>query len=48
MRPGEWNRLRVVVEEQRIGTWLDGVAAADLRHDGPPEGFIGLSGARRR
>lgn len=41
-RRGEWNRLKVVAEGPRIRTWLNGVAAADLLHDGPREGFIAL------
>lgn len=41
-RQGEWNHLRVAAIGDRIRTWLNGVAVADLRDNQTAEGFIGL------
>lgn len=39
----DWNHLRIVCEGQRVRTWVNGVAGADLTDDkGAAEGFIGL------
>ena len=43
---GKWNRFRVVANGNRIQTWINGVAIADLIDDEilktHPKGFIGL------
>jgi len=41
-RPGEWNTLYVECIGDRIRTWLNGVAAADLVDAVTSEGFIAL------
>lgn len=41
-KPGEWNHVRVEARGGRIRTWLNGVAAADLKDDLTRRGFIGL------
>ncbi len=41
-REGEWNRMRVEARGDRIRTWVNGVATADLRDSMTAEGFIGL------
>lgn len=39
----DWNHLRIVCEGQRVRTWVNGVAGADLTDDkGAAEGFIAL------
>jgi hypothetical protein len=41
-RSNEWNRFRIECRGPSIRTWLNGVAAADLKDDLTPAGFIGL------
>jgi hypothetical protein len=41
-RHGEWNRFRIEARGDRIRTWVNGVAAADLRDSMTAEGFIAL------
>lgn len=41
-RQGEWNHLRIEAIGDRIKTFINGVAAADLTDDMTAEGFIGL------
>ena len=41
-KPGEWNHIRVHAEGDWIRTWINGVAAADLRDSMTQSGFIGL------
>jgi len=38
----EWNRLRIECRGESIKTWLNGVAAADLKDSATPKGFIAL------
>ena len=39
---GEWNRVRVRCQRNRIRTWLNGELRADFTDDVTAEGFIGL------
>lgn len=39
---GDWNKFRVVAIGDSIKTWINGVAAADLKDGMTPSGFIGL------
>jgi hypothetical protein len=41
-KQGDWNKLRVECRGPSIKTWLNGVAAADLKDAVTPSGFIGL------
>jgi hypothetical protein len=41
-KPGRWNHLRIECQGDTIKTWVNGVAAADLKDDATPTGFIGL------
>ncbi|MES1213819.1 MAG: DUF1080 domain-containing protein [Singulisphaera sp.] len=41
-RPHEWNKVRIVCQGDSIRTWLNGVAAADLKDSMTPKGFIAL------
>jgi hypothetical protein len=41
-KPGEWNKFRIECRGDSIKTWLNGVAAADLKDSVTPKGFIGL------
>lgn len=42
-KKNDWNRLRIVCEGQRVRTFVNGVAGADLTDDkGAAEGFIAL------
>lgn len=41
-KQGEWNHFRVECRGDSIKTWLNGVAAADLKDDLTPRGFIAL------
>lgn len=41
-RQGEWNRLRVQCQGNRIQTWLNDVPAADLTDGMTPKGLIAL------
>jgi HEAT repeat protein len=41
-RQNDWNHVRVEAVGERIRTWINGVAAADLRDDLTPSGFIAL------
>ena len=41
-KPGEWNRLRIECRGESIKTWINGVAAADLKDTMTPAGLIGL------
>ena len=41
-KQNEWNKIRVEAVGPSIKTWLNGVAAADLKDDMTPSGFIGL------
>jgi hypothetical protein len=38
----EWNRYRIVVQDDRYRSWVNGVPAADFRDDRDAEGLIGL------
>ncbi len=42
LRQNQWNHVRVEAHGDRIRTWLNGVAAADLRDDLTRSGFVGL------
>jgi hypothetical protein len=41
-KQGEWNKFRIECRGDSIKTWLNGVAAADLKDSVTPRGFIGL------
>lgn len=41
-RLGQWNRMRVVAEANRIKTWINEVPVADLMDDSSSRGFIAL------
>ena len=41
-KPDAWNHVRVLAVGDHIRTWLNGVAAADLRDSMTQSGFIGL------
>jgi hypothetical protein len=41
-RQKEWNKFRIECKGDSIKTWLNGVAAADLKDSVTPRGFIGL------
>lgn len=41
-KPGEWNAMRVLCEDDRIRTWINGVPVADLTDSATPRGFIAL------
>lgn len=41
-RPMGWNHLRIEAIGDRLRTWINGVAAADLRDDATSSGFIAL------
>src|SRR5262245_48351184 len=41
-KQGEWNKLRIECRGESIKTWLNGVAAADLKDSMTPSGFIAL------
>jgi hypothetical protein len=41
-RPNGWNKFRIECKGDSIRTWLNGVAAADLKDAATPSGFIGL------
>ena len=41
-KQGEWNKFRIECQGDSIKTWLNGVAAADLKDAVTPSGFIGL------
>jgi hypothetical protein len=41
-KQGEWNKFRIECRGDSIKTWLNGVAAADLKDAVTPKGFIGL------
>jgi hypothetical protein len=41
-KQGEWNKFRVECKGDSIKTWLNGVAAADLKDSKTPRGLIGL------
>ena len=41
-RPNGWNKFRIECRGDSIRTWLNGVAAADLKDAATPSGFIGL------
>jgi hypothetical protein len=41
-KQGEWNHLRIECRGDSIKTWLNGVAAADLKDGMTPKGFIAL------
>jgi len=41
-RHNAWNRFRIRCEGDSIKTWINGVAAADLKDSMTPEGFIAL------
>jgi hypothetical protein len=41
-KPGEWNHFRIECKGDSIKTWLNGVAAAELKDSATPRGFIGL------
>jgi len=41
-KAGEWNKFRIEARGESIKTWLNGVAAADLKDGLTPAGFIAL------
>jgi hypothetical protein len=41
-KEGEWNHYRIVAQEDRIRSWVNGVPCADFRDDMDATGFIGL------
>jgi hypothetical protein len=41
-KQGEWNKFRIEARGGSIKTWLNGVAAADLKDSMTPSGFIAL------
>src|SRR5262249_48944132 len=41
-KANEWNKFRIECKGDSIKTWLNGVAAADLKDDVTPSGFIAL------
>jgi Domain of Unknown Function (DUF1080) len=41
-KQGAWNKFRIECRGDSIKTWLNGVAAADLKDSVTPSGFIGL------
>ncbi len=41
-KPGEWNHFRIACRGNSIKTYLNGVAAADLRDEATASGFIAL------
>lgn len=41
-RPGAWNRLRAIVQGDRIRTWINGVPAVDMEDSESSTGFIAL------
>jgi hypothetical protein len=41
-KQGEWNKFRIECKGDSIKTWLNGVAAADLKDELTPSGFIAL------
>lgn len=42
VKAGEWARYRIVCEEDRIQTWVNGFQVTDLRDSVTARGFIGL------
>lgn len=41
-RLGQWNKMRVVAEANRIKTWINDIPVADLTDDASQQGFIAL------
>lgn len=41
-KKGAWNKFRIECRGDSLKTWLNGVAAADLKDSVTPRGFIGL------
>ena len=41
-KPKEWNKFHIECKGDSIKTWLNGVAAADLKDSVTASGFIGL------
>ncbi|MBZ0257059.1 DUF1080 domain-containing protein, partial [bacterium] len=41
-KQNEWNHYRIECKGDSIKTWINGVAAADLKDDMTPTGFIAL------
>ena len=41
-KPGDWNKFRVECKGDSLKTWINGVAAADLKDAVTPSGFIAL------
>jgi hypothetical protein len=41
-KPGEWNKFRIECRGDSIKTWINGVAAADLKDGVTPKGLIAL------
>lgn len=41
-KKGEWNKIRIEAKGDSIKTWLNGVAAADMKNDIHASGFIAL------
>jgi len=41
-KKGEWNKYRVVAQGDRIQTWINGVAIADMQDQEDAKGHIGL------
>ncbi|MEN0019637.1 MAG: family 16 glycoside hydrolase [Planctomycetota bacterium] len=42
MKPGEWNRIRILAEGPRVRTWVNGIPAADVFGDIHRTGHIAL------
>ena len=41
-KPGQWNKYRIVAQGDRIRTWINGTAIADIRDGEDSSGLIGL------
>jgi hypothetical protein len=41
-KPGDWNSFKIECRGASIRTWINGVAAADLKDEATPRGFIAL------
>ena len=41
-KPNEWNKFRIECRGDSIKTWINGIAAADLKDSLTPSGFIAL------
>jgi len=41
-KPGQWNKYRIAAQGDRIRTWINGIAVADIRDSEDASGLIGL------